>query len=197
MIFNIRGTSGSGKTTLVKDVIGWLTAEGAVLHEHFHPGRKQPLWFQLTRRNGEVWSFIGHYNAACGGCDTINSMDWVFELVKERHFASDHLVFEGLIVCSDARRIIELAKEHRGQLKVINLKTDKEVCLEGIRARRTARGVDPNAPFKESVERNVKAKMRTCEKTAERIEAEAPGTVKHMTRDEARDYLYQYVRWTP
>jgi ABC-type dipeptide/oligopeptide/nickel transport system ATPase component len=205
MIYNFRGTSGSGKSHLARMIMRGLEEEGAEKHEHFIDGRKQPYWTRYVRaaqdnkmHPSDVWVFLGHYNTACGGCDTISGLDEIFGLVKDFHRRGYNVVFEGLIVCSDANRIMQLAKDNRGEVKIIQLQTPREECLDGIRQRRAVRqGIHPEEvePFKESVYRNVDAKIATCKRAMLRIGEVAPEACMWMGRDEAATYMRRALCW--
>jgi hypothetical protein len=101
--------------------------------------RRQPIGYHL-------WNFqppinlhvVGHYETACGGCDTISSIDQVYQEVQA---AAKHVpvLYEGIMVSGESRRCIEL---HRAgfPVTVIALDTDINTCLDAILERRKARG---------------------------------------------------------
>jgi thymidylate kinase len=176
MIINIRGTSGSGKSTLVRKVME-LYKEKAAIHVD---GRKQPIAYSLQSPETERDLFVpGHYETACGGCDTINGLDKIYDLVTENAVLGN-VLFEGLIVCSDFRRMVELREEFGAQnVLVIGLDTPVDVCLASVQERRAARGNDkPLNP------KNTESKFKTNRRVLERFE-EAGVPVVWLSREEA------------
>lgn len=132
MIINIRGTSGSGKTTLVRNVLKHFTKVGAVKEE----GRAQPVGYIYKSREGRQLAVVGHYETACGGCDTINGMDKIYEMVRNAAKAGMDVLFEGLLISAEVNRVVELSKAGF-PLYVIALDTPLDVCLDSINIRRT------------------------------------------------------------
>ena len=185
MIINIRGTSGSGKSTVVKSL---LNCREELVHPHFVEGRKRPLgyWVEHPARRIAV---IGHYETACGGCDTIPNMDRIFELITQCHKMGAHVLFEGLLVSAEGRRTIELG-ERVGwdQFVVLRLTTDLEECVESINQRRRAK--NPEAPDvnPKNTEQKYKGTLSTCR----RIEA-AGGTVREFDRVGAYKYVMEQL----
>lgn len=168
MIVQIRGTSGSGKTTIVRN----LMAESVQTLRVKAKGRRQPVGYIVSPSSvkGRV-AIPGHYETACGGCDTLPGYDDIFERVRGGILCESHVVFEGLLVSEETRRTIELHEDRlrlpsRAALRVIFLNTPVEVCLESIRTRRAARG--DTRPLKEDNTRNrVATIQRACAKLRE------------------------------
>lgn len=134
MIINIRGTSGSGKSTLTRKFMEH-PAYGPVIPHHIK-GRKQPLGYIFPRKDGRDLAIVGHYETACGGCDTINKMDNIFRLVRISHFAGNDVIFEGLLISADVNRTQSLHDEEL-PLRVVALdKVPLDVCLESVNQRR-------------------------------------------------------------
>lgn len=176
MIIQLRGTSGSGKSTVVQAIMDDATQRLRVREA----GRKQPIGYILTVpwANGRI-AVPGHYETACGGCDTIPSMDKVFEKVETGRMCEPHVLFEGLLASEEVRRTVALHERFPGQLRVLLLTTPVEQCLEGIRDRRAARGDE--RPLKEDNTRNrVKVINRACERLTQ-----AGVTVIRTNRDDA------------
>ncbi len=183
MIVQIRGTSGSGKSTLVRNVVEAATGRLRLKE----PGRKQPIGY-LLQQDGMPWCAVpGHYETACGGCDTIPSMDRVFEGVEQGNAAARHVLFEGLLASEEVRRTVELHQRHPGQLRVIQLDTDVEVCLASIRARREARG--DTRPLKED---NTRNRVAVIERACRRLR-EAGVSVQTVSREDAAVLLMGYL----
>lgn len=162
MIINPRGTSGSGKTWLVRqicDLYGWNRRQ--MFHQQ---GRRQPIYYRLPHPfAGSDLYVLGHYETPCGGCDTIQKLDAVYEYVENLSWFGD-VLYEGLLVSAEYNRAAELA-QHR-DLTVFELSTPLEACLANVNARRQARGKEEpvNPKNTESKHRGV---ARTCERLRE------------------------------
>lgn len=163
MIIQIRGTSGSGKTTLVKRIMGLYESKVRVMV----PGRKQPLGYILPHPDGGRSLFlVGHYETACGGCDTIPSYDRNIEIVREAHAAGYDVLFEGLLISGETRRCIEL---HTDGLpySCYALDTPLDVCVASINDRR--RQKNPDKPDVNPV--NTENKYKTVQSAMRKLEA--------------------------
>lgn len=135
MIVNIRGTSGAGKSTLVRAIMSYYPTKMA----HFAEKRKQPIGYTLHKQGAKPLYVPGHYETACGGCDTIKTLDQIFDSVKQAHADKMNVIFEGMLLCSDVKRATELSKE-TGEMVVISLTTPVDQCCDNIRKRRAAKG---------------------------------------------------------
>lgn len=133
MIINLRGTNGSGKSTIVKKVMS--------LYENLSPlsapGRRRPVGYLLDKPGSNLF-VPGHYEIACGGCDTLKTLDQVYELINEYHPSGDFTLYEGIMVNDDVTRAVELSK--RFPLIVISLTTPLDECFRSIRERRESKG---------------------------------------------------------
>lgn len=139
MVINIRGTGGSGKSTVVKRIMALYSARTP----YYIEGRKQPLYTVCIHpRVGELELLVpGHYNVACGGCDTLKGPQHVYDIIKE--FGTNmhrHVLFEGIMVGDDVKRAVDLHLSDRGQFQVIVLSTPVDECLRSIEARRAEKG---------------------------------------------------------
>lgn len=161
MIINIRGTSGSGKSTIIRHLLD----EGTDMARFKMPFRKQPYGYSFTHPhlNGRI-AVPGHYESACGGCDTLPSYDSIFDRVREGQANCDHVIFEGLLVSEEVKRTQQL-HDDGFDLRVILLETPVEVCLASIRARREARG--DTRPLKED---NTRNRVATIERSCKKLE---------------------------
>jgi len=179
MIINIRGTSGSGKSTLVRALMAQYTDR-----QPYHlSGRRQPIGYVCTRPEHKPLAVVGHYETACGGCDTIPTMDKIFELVRQSHRRGWNVVFEGLLISADAKRTLDLHKGQGLPLTVIGLnKVPIEMCLESVNKRRMERmGPEKFTPVKE---KNTISKHRGVDKSMEFLIKHGV-TVHSCDRDEA------------
>lgn len=163
MFINIRGTSGSGKSTLVRKLMEHPAY--ALTSRVRAQGRKQPLGYMFHRRNGSGRGLYvaGHYETACGGCDTIPSYDENYSHIRKAHSADMDVVFEGLLISAENRRLIELHNDYPGLVYVIALDVPLDVCLESINSRRRVKkpeAVDVNPKNTESKHKGVKSSMK-------------------------------------
>jgi hypothetical protein len=101
--------------------------------------RKQPLGYTCFLNGHRPLWVAGHYETPCGGCDTINGVDYVYQLLYEAIARDEDVLYEGLIIASDVARAIEL-KEFDGM--VIELDVPIVDCLASVMMRRNERGDD-------------------------------------------------------
>lgn len=180
MIINIRGTSGSGKSTLVRKIVALYDEKQPVFEE----GRKQPISYLYTRKQGKPLAVIGHYETACGGCDTITSTDHTFDLVRKNHENCD-VIFEGLLISADVNRINKLHQEGY-PVKVVALDLPLEECLNSVNERRRAK--KPDAP--DVNPKNTKSKHQGVKQSLKRLhEAGVPAIA--VGREEAFNFIKQ------
>lgn len=182
MIINIAGTSGSGKSTLVRNLMAQADAE------HQHEGkRKDPIGYLLRLEGVARPVFVvGAYVAGTGGCDTIKDVVRVYDLVKERWRAGEHVVYEGLFVMNHTRGI-QLWKGTRA-VTMLKLTTPIEVCFESIAARRAEKGITEPVTRKNTEGNFVRANNYAYKMKA----VGAP--VFRVSRDEALPRLLELLR---
>lgn len=199
---NVRGTGGSGKSTLVRRVMGHYRSEPLR-----REGRRRPLGYHLEGAGASPLYVPGHYETACGGCDTIKTPGEVYDLINlaltDVQGSTGHsydVLYEGIMVMDDVRRAVELDKwlkrmpsgePLRNRLYVIYLTTPIEECLAAIRARREARGdtrpLDP---------RNTVDRKRRAEGGLRRLR-EAGISVECLSREDAFTRVCGLLRLTP
>lgn len=178
MIINLRGTSGAGKSTIVKNIMDRFGTR----EPFFVSNRKRPLGYVCYRPGQRSLGIVGHYEIACGGCDTISQMGDVFGEVRRLHAAGLDVLFEGAIVSTLARDVIELHQEGY-PLSVVSLNTPLEDCLKGIQARRDARNDDrPLNPL------TTTRKFASVKSTHRKFEAAGVPAI-WATRDEAEAFI--------
>ena len=133
MIINIRGTSGSGKSTLVRRVMEQYSFKTAFKID----GRKQPIGYLLSKKGSDQrLAIIGHYETACGGCDTISLRSESFRLIREANAAGYNVLFEGLLLSEEVNYTAALHQDGM-ELVVVGLdKVPTELCLSSINQRR-------------------------------------------------------------
>lgn len=158
---NIRGTGGSGKSTLVRRVMELYASKAPV----YRDGRRQPIYYQLTGGRNNLL-VPGHYETACGGCDTIKTVDEVYALIDS---TSSDVLYEGIIAQDDVTRAVAFSKRvgvDGGSLVVIRLNTPIEVCLDRIRGRRAeaakAKGKDPEPLNEKNTRGRYESQLRIC-----------------------------------
>ena len=135
MIINLRGTSGSGKTHLARQIMDRFGAR-KVYHK---PGRTQPIGYTFAHPNGGPdLAVVGHYETACGGCDTIASLDEIFQLVRLSHKLGHHVLFEGLLASGEMNRAMALHNDGL-PFEVLIIDITLEECLASVNARRRAK----------------------------------------------------------
>lgn len=105
----------------------------------FIDGRKQPIGYRLRNVDGPALSVIGHYETACGGCDTIHSFDEVFHHVRSEHEMGYNVLFEGVLLYCEMPHTIMLHVEGI-PFQVIALDTSLEECVYSVNLRRVERG---------------------------------------------------------
>lgn len=194
MIVNIRGTSGSGKSTIVRRVMD-IIAHGMVeLEPVTVEGRKRPIMY---RANGagpmrRSLSILGHYETACGGCDTIPSFDRVYELVRQEADQGRDVLFEGLLLSAEIARCQAL-HDDLYPLVVVAIDLPVEQCIESVNARRQAKspGKGPVNP------KNTEAKHRQTRRAVERLAAGGVLTKLVSSRDSALEEVIRSLGLRP
>lgn len=155
-VVSLRGTSGSGKTHLAREVMAKYKLRFAI---HI-ANRKQPYYYEFRKTpKGKPLYVLGHYETACGGCDTIKTADEVFALVDKLRKEGD-VLFEGLLLSTEVNRTVAAGDIH-------NVFFDVPVvqCLSQINARRRAKD-----PSKEDVDpTNTTSKHRGVARAHQRL----------------------------
>lgn len=165
MIINIRGTSGCGKSHLVRHIMSLYEHKEAVRVAK----RKQPLFYLCTNGTGPVLAVLGHYETACGGCDTIPSLDQVYALVREHNAAGRNVLFEGLLLTNEVNRTKDLP-----DCRVIFLNEPLKVCLDSVNGRRAERAKAKGITLGPVNPANTEAKWNQAKRAFERF-GELPG----------------------
>lgn len=159
MIIQIRGTSGSGKSTVMQTVMRAFPVGCTRWEPKMVEGRKRPLYY----RRGNV-IVLGHYEIACGGCDTIGSVPQVFaELAK---LPPDKTVLcEGLLLSEDV--IWSVKANADNVVKCLFLTTPVAECLRRVDARQKEAGRTPTDPAR--VVRKLSKRVETIERARKRL----------------------------
>lgn len=158
MIIQVRGTGGSGKTWVIRQVLDRLRKEKTV-EEVYVDGRRKPLYY----KTGAVY-ILGHYEAACGGCDNVGSSVDVYNLTKQ--ILDDDpealILCEGLLLGED---VVWTSKLPDVQVYYLNTPFDR--CIQQIESRRKA----SNRAQKPLNTEKVKTRGRSIERSRGRLEA--------------------------
>jgi hypothetical protein len=184
MIINIRGTGGSGKSTIVREVMKRYEKKVPI----FVPRRVKPLCYHLIAPNMRDLAVLGHYEIACGGCDTISKVGDVFELVQEKARLYYDVIFEGIISQDDVTRTTEINRQY--PITVLNLTTPIDVCLKSIQDRRDARGDDRPLSKTNTVARAERLKRNIARLKDNGVE------VINVTRESAVGIALKKLGWT-
>lgn len=174
---NIRGTGGSGKSTLVRKLINLYPCHANITER----GRKRPMatchWVDTVGEGKQLLDlkaprglFVpGHYETDCGGCDTVKTVDKVYELVRTSALCdNNNVLYEGIMVMDDVTRAVKFDQDLKnvgGWLVVISLTTPIEECLRRIRQRRGPEK-EAKTPLKE---KNTRERMRRQESSLHRL----------------------------
>jgi len=190
VIINIRGTSGTGKSTLVREVMRRYEDKSVVTQT----GRKRPVGYLLRRQAGYPGSqpaglFVaGHYETACGGCDTLPSYEVVDKLVREYHGQGHHVLFEGLLLSGDAKWCGAMHRDGL-PLLVVALDVPIAICVASIEERRRARG--DGRPLNPS---NTIAKVKATQLSMGRLQREGVQAEWH-GRESALRRVLEALGW--
>lgn len=130
MIIQVRGTSGSGKSTVMRMIMDHCSRWKPIHVE----GRKQPLYYKGIPAAWSRTVVLGHYETACGGCDTIGSAAKVFEWIDTLKNLGN-ILCEGLLLSEDSKWSSQLE-----DLRVLYLMTPLDECLTNISKRRKEAG---------------------------------------------------------
>lgn len=162
MIINVRGTSGSGKSTAVRKIM----EQSPRIEKTFIQNRKNPVYYDLIWPEKTIL-VPGHYETACGGCDTIKTYDHLFQIIRAAHTVGKDVLFEGLLVAHDKKRCTELwdwLNREPGTFHIIEITNSLETCLRSVEERRQARKKPPTKPFNpDNTVRRYKEVIRSCE----------------------------------
>jgi ABC-type oligopeptide transport system ATPase subunit len=130
-IVNIRGTSGSGKSTIARAIMALYTTRAAVRIKE----RKQPMMYLCSGAGLPTLAVIGHYETDCGGTDTINGMDEIYNWVRQANQRGYNVLFEGLLSSAEKNRAIQLHQDGL-DLHVLHIDIPLEECVASVDLRR-------------------------------------------------------------
>lgn len=174
----VRGTSGAGKSTLVREIMsGYETKTPEFIEK-----RKQPYSYTLTSPGKRPVHICGHYETACGGCDTLPTLDVIFDMARQAHADGKHVICEGMLLASDVKRAAALALE-TNDVVIISLTTPIDQCCDNIRARRAAKGNE-----KELNETNTRNRYEYEQKQVKKLQAMGVD-IRALTYDDAAEAI--------
>lgn len=129
----------------------------------FGKKRKNPIAYTMNFK-GKSLAVMGHYEADCGGCDTLPTYQFIMDLIKEYHDKQYHVLFEGLLVSHDTKQC-KLLWEWLGNKNfvIIELTNSLEICLNSVKERRIRKGKDPEFNQKNTI-RHFSEVIKSCEK---------------------------------
>jgi len=156
----ICGTSGSGKTTVVRALMEDCGAEPIRMNDK---GTK-PIIYAGDHPDGYRMYFLGSYETVCGGCDTINGVAVVAQLLQDLHDeeVEDICIFEGLMhshmvgTIGAKQKELGVENHHRAFLD-----TPLQVCLDRVVQRRRERG--QSKPFNPSNTQKDWPRVQQCQ----------------------------------
>lgn len=139
--FNLRGTNGSGKTYVARQLLKLSNARPNQMVRH-----GKPLTY-MGKLLDVPFIVFGSYETQCGGCDTIDSVKKVADLLHLwMKTKGEGLVFyEGLMISHMIGTVGAAAKEYGRDHMIGFLDTPLQVCIDRVKARRLERG--NTAPF--------------------------------------------------
>ena len=175
MIIQIRGTSGSGKSTVVKKIM----QARPYLEPHYIEKRKRPLFYL-----GKGLLILGHYEIACGGCDTIGSVPQIFEVLKTLP-PYKHLIMEGLLLSEDVIWTVKLQNEVRS----LFLTTSPQESLRRVAIRQEGR--EPANP--ERLKEKLESRMYRIEKIRKRL-IDAGSYTQRCNSDQAVKIIENWIK---
>lgn len=144
--YQLRGTNGSGKTHVARYLLEESKAKPIL-----HLGKKVRAY--QGRLDGNPLFILGSYETACGGCDTISSVQEVADLLRLLMTNNDDadcfevskehgiVFFEGLMI-SHMLGTVGAMQEKLGKDKNVLafLDTPLDKCIEHVTTRRMKRG---------------------------------------------------------
>lgn len=185
MIINIRGTSGSGKTTLVKNIMTRYKTKLTIRNTQ-DPKAKRPIGYMLSNDNKKWLCVVGHYEIACGGCDTIKTPAEIVARVMEAHDLGHDVLFEGAMISTLWKQFADLHSQGY-PIEIISLNTPLQVCLDSIMERRRAKSGDKALPLNP---KTTTGKFNSTKATHAKLAAAGIPAV-WASREEALDLICQ------
>jgi ABC-type dipeptide/oligopeptide/nickel transport system ATPase component len=199
MIINIRGISGSGKSTLARKVMELYPQKLPVKEKG--STRKQPIGYVCTKEGHHGLFFVGHYESACGGADTIHGYDILYPMIFEAAAKGFHVLYEGLLISGDVKNTKTLLDNIKTQLpgtelRNLALAVPLEVCMDSVTGRRKAaweaKGSKGECPGPMPLAR-AQAKQSQLESAVRRLGA-AGIDCSWAGRDEALELIKTWLR---
>lgn len=161
-IVSLRGTHGSGKSSVVTKILSLYGSTPVT-----NPAKPtKPLGYYVRLPTGRLF-VVGSYTTACGGCDAVQPYADIWPRIEGAADAGDHVLFEGALVSSSYGNIGRSSEKYGDDAVFAFLNTPLATCLERIRQRRAAKGIDkPLDPT------NTEFKFNSVNKSVEKIRSE-------------------------
>jgi hypothetical protein len=187
VIIQVRGTSGSGKSTVVSKVMQAIGDWDKV----YVPPRKRPICYLHYREvAAKPILVLGHYEIACGGCDTIGSVPQVFAAMQSLvAWDYEHIICEGLLLSED----VKWSLPYKDNLKAIFLTTPVDECLRRVTKRQEEKGREPADPAR--VVRKLTTRVGTIERARLRLVA-AGADCRRVNSDQAVKVVLGFLGYT-
>jgi hypothetical protein len=184
---NLRGTGGAGKTEFVRRILGdygWKRHDPGPVEPIRWGGRRRPIAYRAPHpAGGRPLLVPGHYEATCGGCDTVTIRDGglqgVFRFAAEHAAAGHDVLLEGLHLSAEHKLTAAYAARH--PLHVVWLDTPPEACVRHLLARRRS-GRAAEAATAATVAAEREAIARACERLSAVADVEALGFDEALAR---------------
>lgn len=138
---NLRGTNGSGKTFVARALLAAIEGKALELTER---GKVRSYMGHMLDSYGILKTVVvyGSYEANCGGCDTIPSVNIVADMIHRdmKDPRIDLVFYEGLMISHMIGTVGAAAKCYNDNHTMVFLDTPLEVCIERVNNRRKNQG---------------------------------------------------------
>jgi len=134
MIINLRGPNAAGKTTIARDLMA---------RAECRPVRLKPGGRPIGYAGPAPWRLevLGSYENACGGCDTIRTVQEVIDRTERAMHRGANVLFEGILISTTFGAIGTWAQGLKfPPVLFAFLDTPMEVCLDRLEKRRAESG---------------------------------------------------------
>jgi thymidylate kinase len=133
VIINLRGTNGAGKSTIVHSILHCYDTITTIKYPADRGRKRRPLGYICARDTHRLF-IPGHYEIANGGIDTIQDLNYVYELIFYHHKCGANVIYEGMNWSDSIERIIKM-HEAGLDIRVIFIDLSAEECVAAVRHR--------------------------------------------------------------
>lgn len=141
-VITIRGANGSGKSYTIRQLIKKLGGFCS-LSPHYKLRRKHPLYYTC---DSPPFALIGHYESQCGGADTVPFSEVGPLVINLTH--DYHVIYESMLFSVEAKQLL-IIRDLVPDVRVIQLSTSADECIENIYTRRRKSGNRLGTPLDE------------------------------------------------